>query len=426
MRSAIALVPLLLLQGCDPGSFDGIRKAADAGSEAIESDAAVVGPRGDAQTGIDANVTDRDGEAARDAVVDAPPTMRGAPPEDEPPAVARDGGADAMAEGGAVQAPEAGADAAADGAADAAPDVSVPPACGDLMRDPENCGACGVRCGASNADASCVAGSCRRTCMNGFADCNGDLALGIAGNGCEINTDNDLAHCGSCTRACPAPDQGYALCRARACVNLELQQEAPSALLTRGGNGPNAFSAICPDGGVLTGIDGRVSDGRIADSLRVRCGSLLLAEGASGPIVRVVSNSFPWPSAGGNGLEDTLSRPTYQLYCGPDEVAVEIQTAVWSYYPDFNGVVYPTIKDVALRCATIRATIQHDITIVPSDAPLRTSATGVSSGSPATWYNDRCTSGVLVGFKGTGGQNLDNLTGYCSGLSIAATSSITQ
>jgi hypothetical protein len=423
MRAAITFVPLLL-QGCDPGSFDVVRSATDAASNGVERDAGVV--IGADASGLDANVVGPDGQTAREAAVDAQPTMPPDPVQTPTPAGAPDSGAVNTPEGGVTSAPDARTDAAPDGSSDAAADVSAPPACGDIMRDPDNCGACGNRCAAANANASCVAGRCTRTCMNGFADCNADLALDGASNGCEVNTENNLAHCGSCNRACPAPDEGYSLCRARACVNLELQQDAPSPMMSRGGNGPHAFAALCPDGDVLTGIDGRVSNGMIADSLRVRCGRLLLAEGANGPVVRVVANTFPWPSAGGNGLEDSLARPSYQLYCGVDEVALEIQTAVWSYYPDLQGTVYPTIKDVALRCAKIRPSIQHDISIVPSDAPLRTSATAVISSAPESWYADRCTSGVLVGVQGTGGQNLDSLTGYCSGLSIGATSSIMQ
>jgi hypothetical protein len=60
-----------------------------------------------------------------------------------------------------------------------------------------DCGACGVACGPfPNATASCVTGSCARTCLAGWADCNG-----VANDGCETSL-QDATHCGSCTTVC--------------------------------------------------------------------------------------------------------------------------------------------------------------------------------------------------------------------------------
>lgn len=57
--------------------------------------------------------------------------------------------------------------------------------------DPNDCGGCGIRCGAAEV---CSAGACAAVCDPGFTFCSGrcfDLA-------------NDPNHCGSCTLSCPS------------------------------------------------------------------------------------------------------------------------------------------------------------------------------------------------------------------------------
>ena len=53
-------------------------------------------------------------------------------------------------------------------------------------------------CTLSNAEAVCLGDVCAiSTCSPGFEDCDGDPATG-----CELNTDLDPRHCGSCTNDC--------------------------------------------------------------------------------------------------------------------------------------------------------------------------------------------------------------------------------
>ena len=75
-----------------------------------------------------------------------------------------------------------------------------------------NCGACNNTCSAANGTPSCVAGACGvASCNPSFANCNGQ-----AGDGCEVNTGNDLNNCGVCNRACSAAN-GTPSCVAGAC-----------------------------------------------------------------------------------------------------------------------------------------------------------------------------------------------------------------
>lgn len=72
----------------------------------------------------------------------------------------------------------------------------------------DDCGACGVRCAAVNAQAACVEGKCELACLSGFADCDGH-----PGNGCETDLKSDRAHCGACIKSC-----GGALCEDGRCA----------------------------------------------------------------------------------------------------------------------------------------------------------------------------------------------------------------
>lgn len=81
--------------------------------------------------------------------------------------------------------------------------------------DPNNCGACGRRCGATapRVQRACVGGVCRDdVCELGYANCDGDLT-----NGCETATGAaDPTNCGACDRRCEAATQ----CCAGTCVDL--------------------------------------------------------------------------------------------------------------------------------------------------------------------------------------------------------------
>ena len=72
-----------------------------------------------------------------------------------------------------------------------------------IFTDADNCGGCGTICsGANMASRTCGnvagAGTCNGTCSAGFADCNGNKLA----DGCEVNLNLDVAHCGGCAAAC--------------------------------------------------------------------------------------------------------------------------------------------------------------------------------------------------------------------------------
>ncbi|GMU59185.1 MAG: hypothetical protein AMXMBFR34_09480 [Myxococcaceae bacterium] len=72
-----------------------------------------------------------------------------------------------------------------------------------LATDVNNCGACGNVCSAPNVTVPrCTAGMCGvQQCANGFSNCNGAFP-----DGCEVNTNTSLAHCGACNSVCSTPN----------------------------------------------------------------------------------------------------------------------------------------------------------------------------------------------------------------------------
>jgi sugar lactone lactonase YvrE len=76
---------------------------------------------------------------------------------------------------------------------------------------------CGNVCGPyANAIASCASSMCIMTCNAGFNDCNNDRM-----DGCEVQTSNDVNHCGRCGNVCNLPNAtpvcNMGVCRIGAC-----------------------------------------------------------------------------------------------------------------------------------------------------------------------------------------------------------------
>ena len=68
----------------------------------------------------------------------------------------------------------------------------------DLGSSKLHCGECGEVCvGGANTEAFCEAGECSVICLEGYDDCNNNM-----GDGCEINLNTSLAHCGECGQSC--------------------------------------------------------------------------------------------------------------------------------------------------------------------------------------------------------------------------------
>ena len=74
--------------------------------------------------------------------------------------------------------------------------------CETALDSEQHCLGCGQECSAPNAVMGCGASGCVLVqCLPGWGDCNDNVVL----DGCETSLNQD-ATCGSCTRACAAPD----------------------------------------------------------------------------------------------------------------------------------------------------------------------------------------------------------------------------
>ncbi len=143
----------------------------------------------------------------------------------------------------------------------------------NVAGDVNNCGACGTRCNVANGTPACVAAACKvSACSAGFGDC--DLAYG---NGCEVNTNTSLAHCGGCnkpcalanaTPACTAGACGIASCNANfgncdgATANgceVNLQTDAKNC---------GACNLVCPNGQMC-----------VAGKCQLGCGNQIVDDG---------------------------------------------------------------------------------------------------------------------------------------------------
>jgi hypothetical protein len=81
--------------------------------------------------------------------------------------------------------------------------------CEANLQTPDNCGGCGLACPAvDHAAVACVGGVCSATCAAGFGNCNGK-----AEDGCEKNLLKDKNNCGACGARC-----AFGRCEEGVCV----------------------------------------------------------------------------------------------------------------------------------------------------------------------------------------------------------------
>ena len=71
-------------------------------------------------------------------------------------------------------------------------------ACVDITWDPDHCGSCYRSCSGNNIVARECAFDCVGQCVSGYLDCNLDRAT----DGCEVNAMSDPNNCGACGVKC--------------------------------------------------------------------------------------------------------------------------------------------------------------------------------------------------------------------------------
>ena len=278
---------------------------------------------------------------------------------------------------------------------------------------------CREACTAAHATGSCEAGACHFECNAGYGDCDGDLARASKGSGCETPLAADLAHCGRCDQACSVPTAGYASCANATCMQHALSYAAVTPGLLHGTPNMTRVMQLCPDGMVLSGLDGYVDDDWIADSLRLHCSPLALASSPDGPTVSVGDAVMPLPLNGGLGWEAVAKEHTpYEMQCAPGEVVSEVQVSLWSHWANAQGEPYVTIKDFSLRCAAPH--VENGRVVLGDTGPAL--STGVSRDvEMGMSASDSCgMNGLIRGFTLGYVTNIDELTTLCGQVRVSA------
>lgn len=81
--------------------------------------------------------------------------------------------------------------------------------CETNLATANDCGGCGLKCPTlKNVEMACISGTCSGTCLAGFGDCNGKVE-----DGCEKNLLKDKNNCGACGTRCL-----FGRCEQGACV----------------------------------------------------------------------------------------------------------------------------------------------------------------------------------------------------------------
>jgi len=83
----------------------------------------------------------------------------------------------------------------------------------NLLTNSAHCGTCGTVCNTVNGTSICAQGSCEiAACDGGYRNCDQ-----LAFNGCEVSSTSDVNHCGGCGVVCPGRPSAVATCLGSAC-----------------------------------------------------------------------------------------------------------------------------------------------------------------------------------------------------------------
>jgi hypothetical protein len=248
------------------------------------------------------------------------------------------------------------------------------------------------------------------TCPAGFADCDGDLASGNGGSGCETKL-SALGNCGACGHVCEAPAIGYAACENATCLAYSTAVGAPRAVSTspHGSVGGQAYDQTCPAGEVLVGLD-VVTSGDIAFGINVLCAPLSLTGTAEAPKLEVGELHAPRTVVG--GIIEPMP-PTVRFQCPANTIIAGVAgvTYIWT---DGMRMSDPSIRSISLACNEIAFDAQGRLVFTP----VKVLEIGDRNGE-VSLYTDMCEGPeVVVGFKGYAGAFIDALQTWCSAVSL--------
>ena len=289
-----------------------------------------------------------------------------------------------------------------------------------LSDDKDNCGTCKTKCDdvLPNGGGQCVGGKCQvSTCATGFADCNASSA-----DGCEVDTQTDVAHCGTCATACPTVSNttfacSSGSCHVSTCQSGYLDCDAVEATGCECGHAHATVHCVAPsdpDAGAgatcaLTSCNGTYADcnGNLAqDGCEVdtsndsnNCGTCGFSceQGAC-----VGGRCQPKQIIGSQG--------------NPGQLVLDLDYAYWSNYgaSGINGSIYRVRKDAV-----------NPTLIAGGNDTSENSAWGIATGdatSSVYWTTYSATSHVGTSLKIGGAKSvIANATGRLRGAALDGT-----
>ena len=120
--------------------------------------------------------------------------------------------------------------------------------CVSLKTDGDNCGACGVTCG---ANASCSGGEC--SCRAGYSDCDGTC----------VDLQGDGSHCGTCTTVCDAGEVcSSGQCRSACTIPGQTPCGTSCVDLNTDASNCGACGVACPTGASCVSRECQCAGGR--------------------------------------------------------------------------------------------------------------------------------------------------------------------
>ncbi len=270
-------------------------------------------------------------------------------------------------------------------------DIRCEGACVDLGSDPDNCGSCGIECGAAEV---CDGGDCVETCGGGTTECGGAC----------VDTETSREHCGGCDLPCVGQESCVEGTCQVVCGDLRLwlpfdekegdpvgdfsgcSNQAEATLVTRGepGRSGNAYRF---NGDGVTGAHVRVLDSvSLGGMTAVTVEAWVFHEGGS----------FEAVVSAGDGVTES---PSYIVNTYSDsDLAMGV-----SFYPSCNGVAHyrneePIPQGVWTHVAVSQDTAEGGTIRTFMDGTLRSEEPNPFSGAICDLPQD-----LLVGVLSTDG-----------------------
>jgi len=283
--------------------------------------------------------------------------------------------------------------------------------CGDTTSDLNNCGSCGNACAAQDALASCEDSKCMRACKPGYRDCDGDLAFGSLGSGCEVNLETDVDHCSACNARCESQTGKVVSCEDSECVYTSVEIGSGKGIGELHGSdvGGSPFEEICGRNSVLVGMD-IATDGNVLYGVGFICAELLLSGTNQAYVISRAENIEVLPLVG-----NLVSPPSAveRRLCPAGAVVTGARGVTWHYNNDPRTGL--SVKQLGLPCSQLTLNSKNEIAL--GSGGLITG--GDPGAETAELFEDACKSGqVAVGVVGRSGAYIDAIQMYCGPIAL--------